>query len=258
MATGGERGNDSAIANQAGHFEDSPLRTMSYQPRRSLRTRTLILLGAIALVAAAGCARSDKSSQPAGNAPSQEAPKLSGITRTPRPSVAGVVLPDVSPTITGGQAAPFETKADLGGLLVVYFGYTSCPDVCPASMSDLKSAKRDLGALGENVSIAFVTVDPARDTPMVLNSYLSHFFTNYHALRTDDMAVLKGAETAFGASSAITPKPDGTYDVSHSAAAYGIDPGGRLIIEWPFGTRDEQIATDIRILLGKEPGGTGK
>lgn len=152
---------------------------------------------------------------------------------------------------------PFSTKADPGGLLVVYFGYTSCPDVCPTSMSDLKSAKRDLGALGDKVAIAMVTVDPARDTPEVLNSYLAHFFNSYHALRTEDMATLKSAETAFGASSAITAKPDGTYDVSHSAAAYGVDSRGNLIIEWPFGTKGEQMATDIRILLGEELGGTG-
>lgn len=231
---------------------------MSSRPRRSIPARTLILLGAIVLVAAVGCAKGDQSSQSTGTPPKLEAPKLSGITRTPQPSVAGVVLPDVSPTIAGGQAVPFETKAAPGSLLVVYFGYTSCPDVCPASMSDLKSAKRDLGALGERVSIAMVTVDPMRDTPEVLNSYLSHFFANYHALRTEDMAALKSAETAFGASSAITPKPDGTYDVSHSAAAYGVDSNGKLVIEWPFGTKGEQIATDIRILLGEEPVGTEK
>lgn len=231
---------------------------MSNCKNRSKRNRALILLGAVVLFAAAGCTKGGETSQPAGTAADQGNPKLSGITRTPQPSVAGVVLPDVSPTVAGGQAVPFETKAAPGGLLVVYFGYTSCPDVCPASMSDLKSAKRDLGALGEKISVAMVTVDPKRDTPEVLDSYLSHFFADYHALRTEDMTVLKGAETAFGASSEITPKPDGTYDVAHSAAAYGVDSNGKLVIEWPFGTRGEQIATDIRILLGEEPGGPGK
>lgn len=231
---------------------------MSIRHRRSLPSRILILLGAIAVITAAGCAKGEKSPQATGTAPEQKAPRLSGITRTPQPSVAGVVLPDVSPTISGKPAVPFETRAAPGSLLIVYFGYTSCPDVCPTSMSDLKSAKRDLGELGERVSVAMVTVDPIRDTPEILNSYLSHFFSNYHALRSEDMAALKRAETAFGASSEITAKPDGTYEVSHSAAAYGIDSNGKLVIEWPFGTRSDQIATDIRMLLGYEPSGTEK
>ncbi|RIK08326.1 MAG: hypothetical protein DCC49_08960 [Acidobacteria bacterium] len=225
---------------------------------RPIRIPALILIGLVVLISSAGCARSGKSSQLAGTPTGQEAPKLSGITRTPQPSVTGIVLPDVSPTVAGRPAVPFETKADPGALLVVYFGYTSCPDVCPTSMSDLKSAKRDLGELSGSVTVAMVTVDPQRDTPQVLDSYLSHFFSAYHALRTDDIATLKQAEAAFGASSAITQKADGTYDVSHSAAAYGVDSNGKIVIEWPFGTKGEQIATDIRILLGKQPGGTGK
>lgn len=217
--------------------------------------RSLLAALAVVLVLAAGCARNATSPQIADSAGGSTTPRLSGITRSPQPSVAEVVLPDVSPTAMGHPPAQFVTKAANGELLVVYFGYTSCPDVCPTSMSDLKSAKRELGSLGDRVRVAMVTVDPQRDTPEILNSYLSHFFTAFHSLRTDDNATLRSAETAFGASSAITPKPDGTYDVSHSASAYAVDSAGRIVIEWPFGTKSEQMATDIRILLG---GGSGE
>lgn len=200
----------------------------------------LILTTALLLV---GCKERNEAGTEA------EKPSLSGITRTPAPSVEHVILPDVSPTANGGEPRPFRTKAAQGELLIVYFGYTSCPDVCPTSMSDLKSAKRDLGPLGDQITVAMITVDPQRDTPDVLNSYLSHFFTRYHALRTEDTVTLKSAESAFGASSSITAREDGSYDVSHTGSAYAVDSNGKIVVEWPFGTNSNQIATDIRIMM---------
>ena len=95
--------------------------------------------------------------------------ELVGLTRDPAPQVDAVTLPDVS---NGGE--PFEFRAADGGLLVVYFGYTNCPDVCPTTMADLRTALGDIGDDADRVDVAMVTIDPDRDTP-VLTDYVQSF-----------------------------------------------------------------------------------
>ena len=82
-----------------------------------------------------------------------------------------------------------------------------------------------------------------------LSDYLGSFFTRFHALRTLDTTELHRAETPFAASSAITPKPDGTYTVSHTGATYVVDEAGTVIVEWPFGTAASVMSSDLLYLL---------
>lgn len=173
-------------------------------------------------------------------------PELAGFVRDPAPIVSGTHMPDVS-----REGEPFSFVAPQGSILVVAFGYTSCPDVCPTTMAHVRSAVQKLGSLGERVEVAFVSVDPARDTPEVLNTYMGHFFHRPHPLRTEDPARLRAVAAAFGADYTVTGSA-ATTQVEHTADLYAVDEQGRVLLTWPFGTKWQSIARDLKTLLQRE------
>lgn len=162
--------------------------------------------------------------------------------------VAGVALPEVH---AGRPDAPFHFRAAPGHVLFVYFGYTTCPDVCPTTLSDLRHALRDLGDGARRVDVAFVTVDIQRDDPRVLEPYLASFVRDAHPLRARTPQQLAAAERAFGASSTVTRNSAGVVEVSHSATSYLVDERGRIVDEWGFGTAPATMTADLRILLDR-------
>lgn len=170
--------------------------------------------------------------------------ELSGFVREPLPVVGDATLPDAS---AGG--APFTMKASEGELLVVYFGYTSCPDVCPTTLADVRTALGELGDDAEDVELAMATVDPTRDTDDVITGYVRSFVPTAHALRTDDDAALREVTEAFGAYYEVSIGEDGAVEVVHTGHLYGIDDRGRLRVTWPFGTEPAALADDFEILL---------
>lgn len=192
-------------------------------------TRVAALLAVVALVLA-GCGGNDA--------------QLAGSVRTPLPEMGGLTLPDAS---RGGT--PFEMRAADGGLLVVYFGYTSCPDVCPTTLADLRKAFGELGDDAARVDVAMATVDPNRDTDDVISNYVQSFIPGAHGLRTEDDAALSSVADAFGAVYSVTSAADGTVEVVHSGQVYVIDDQGRLRVTWPFGTPAADMAGDLELLL---------
>lgn len=172
---------------------------------------------------------------------------LLGVVRTPPLDVASVELP-----AAGG--APMEMTAPEGELLLVYFGYTSCPDVCPTTMADISAALVDLPPeRADKVRVAMVTVDPDRDTHEVLSSYLRHFFSHGVALRTTDPDELEAAASAFGVQWQIEEHAPGEpYDVAHTAITYVVDDRGTVVVEWPFGFDSEAMTSDLNLILERE------
>lgn len=203
------------------------------RPRRQL---TGVLLAAALAAGAAACG----GDEPAG---------LAGVVREPALAVAGIELP-------GPDGEPVAMRADDGELLVVYFGYTSCPDVCPTTMNDISIAVHELpDDLAERVSVAFVTVDPDRDSVEVLEGYLGHFFEEGGlAVRATDPDQLADAAAAFGVQFEVADHQAGdtAYDVAHTAVTYVVDDTGTVVVEWPFGFEDESMTADIRTLLNEE------
>lgn len=172
---------------------------------------------------------------------------IRGIVRDPAPTVDAVTLPDVT---EAGEDFVFRAEAD--ELLVVYFGYTSCPDVCPTTLADLRQALADLDdADAERVDVAMATIDPAHDTEDVLTAYVRSFVPDAHALVTDDDARLRRAADAFGASYGVETNDDGEPEVFHTGFLYAVDDEGRLAVTWPFGVPAEDFAHDIEILLSE-------
>ncbi len=185
---------------------------------------------------------------------------LHGVVREAPLEVGTLALTDVTlperragGIVEDGQLVMRAAEADR--LLVVSFGFLNCPDVCPTTLADLRSALAQLDAdEAERVDLAFVTVDPDRDGPDELAAYLRHFAPLHHAVRpTGDE--LSPALAAFLASASVEVAEDGTVEVAHSAVLYGVDSAGRVVVEWPFGTSASALADDLRVLLARA--GTG-
>lgn len=159
-------------------------------------------------------------------------------------SVASVSVTEV----VDGDTQPFSFRADEGEILVVIFGYTNCPDICPATLSNLKNARTKLGDEASRVDIAMVTVDPGRDTADILPRYLSSFTDRFHAIIPSTETELRTAEEVFQASSSVT-EVDGRIEVSHTGTAYAVNDQGNVVVEWPFGIDVPSLVADLELLL---------
>lgn len=170
--------------------------------------------------------------------------ELAGYVREPGPAVDQVALPDLS---RGG--ADFHLRAEPDELLVVYFGFTNCPDVCPTTLADLRAALRRMDdADAARVSLAVVTVDPDRDIPL-LTDYAQTFVEDAHALATTDPALLRAAAEPFGVSYSVVEADDGTIEVAHTAQMFVVDDQRQLVLTWQFGIAADDLASDLGILL---------
>jgi len=176
----------------------------------------------------------------------EEPGALAGIVREPYPDVSAVALPDAT---LGGES--FTTTAREGGLLMVYFGYASCPDICPTTLADLRRAMQQIGEDAGRIDVVMVTVDPFRDTPEILASYIQAFFPHGHALVTDDQALLDQAAQAFGAAYEVRQTADGEIEVAHTALLSVVDSSGRILVQWPFGMSVEDMQSDIEFLFDR-------
>lgn len=151
--------------------------------------------------------------------------------------------------LTDHNGQPRSLKDFAGKVVVVFFGYTQCPDVCPTSMTELAEVKRLLGKDGDKLQGLFVTVDPARDTPEVLKSYMANFDPTFLALYTtpDKLAVLaKDYKVYYKKAEGKTPT---SYTMDHSAGSYVYDTSGKLRLYTRYGSGAQALATDIKLLL---------
>ena len=144
-----------------------------------------------------------------------------------------------------------RTLADFKGRAVVlFFGYTHCPDVCPTTLAELSQALQQLGDEGKRVQVLMVTVDPARDTPELLGQYVSAFNASYIGLRPADDAQLVKVAKDFRVYYAKAPgKTPGDYTMDHTAASYVFDPQGKLRLFARDGQGVQTWVHDLKLLL---------
>ena len=136
-----------------------------------------------------------------------------------------------------------------GKVVVVFFGYTQCPDVCPTTMQEMAEVKKMLGPDGDRLQSIFVTVDPERDTPDMLKAYMGNFDPSFLALRgtpEQTAAVAKDFKIYFKKVDGKTPT---SYTMDHSAGSYIYDTQGRLRVYYRYGSGVEALAADVRSLL---------
>jgi protein SCO1 len=148
------------------------------------------------------------------------------------------------------QNGKVRTLADFRGKAVVmFFGYTQCPDVCPTTLSDLAAALQKLGAEADRVQVLFVTIDPDRDTPALLSQYVPAFNPTFLGLYGDAAATAATAhefKVLYQKQAGPTPE---SYSMDHSAGTFIFDPQGRLRLYVSHGQGPDLYAHDIHELL---------
>jgi protein SCO1 len=164
------------------------------------------------------------------------------------------VLPVVN---TGGNFAlidhngkPFELSSLRGKAVLIFFGYSSCPDACPTTLSKISSVYRRLGSDAAKVKTLYISVDPERDTPEVLKADLSNFHIDALGL-TGTKPEIDKVVSLYGAKYEIVPTPDSAakYTVSHTTTLYALDAAGRTRILFDYDAKADEIVKGIREIL---------
>jgi protein SCO1/2 len=144
-----------------------------------------------------------------------------------------------------------RTLADFKGKAVVmFFGYTQCPDVCPTTLTEMQQVMTLLGPKSDKVQVLFVTVDPDRDTAAILKQYVPSFDSRFLGLRPADEAALEKVTKDFKIYYKKVPGSNpGSYTMDHSAGSYAFDPEGRLRLYIKHAQGPETLAHDLKELL---------
>jgi protein SCO1/2 len=151
--------------------------------------------------------------------------------------------------LTDAEGKPRSLADFRGKVVVVSFGYTHCPDVCPTTLSDLASAVNKLGADASRVQVLFVTVDPKRDTPELLRQYVPAFNPGFIGLWGSREATEKVTRDFHVYAQERPGKTPESYTVDHSSQTFVFDREGRIRLVLAYGSTPEAIASDLRILL---------
>ncbi len=154
---------------------------------------------------------------------------------------------DFALTDHNGQA---RTLADFKGKVVVlFFGYTQCPDVCPTTMAELAEVKKQLGKDGDKLQALFVSVDPERDTPTLLKAYMANFDPSFLALRPTPEQLPELAKSFKMYYKKVDGKTPTSYTMDHSAGSYVYDPQGRVRLFTRYGSGAPALVSDLQQLL---------
>lgn len=151
--------------------------------------------------------------------------------------------------LTDHNGQPRTLKDFAGKVVVIFFGFTQCPDVCPTSMAELAEIKKLLGKNGDKLQGLFITVDPERDTPTVLKAYMANFDPSFLALYTTPdklIALTKDYKVYFKKVDGKTPT---SYTMDHSAGSFVYDTRGQLRLYTRYGSGAKALAADIALLL---------
>lgn len=163
---------------------------------------------------------------------------------------------DISPpnpapalALTDQHGQPFDLADQRGKAVLLFFGYTNCPDICPTTLSDFLAIKDALGDRADNVAFVLVTVDPARDTPERLTQYLNFFDPGFIGLTGNDEQIAQ-AKQGYGVYSQIQESTSSLgYLVDHTSALFVIDPDGNYRLVYPYGTDPAIVTEDVSHLL---------
>lgn len=157
-----------------------------------------------------------------------------------------------SPSAIGGpfnlidqNGKPINDQDIKGKPYLVFFGYTHCPDVCPATLFEVSELLRALGKDGDRAGALFITVDPERDTAAVLKDYLSSFDPRLRAA-TGDQKAIEAVEKVYRVYAKKVPSDNADYTMDHTALVYLMDKQGRFVAPFSLKRRPEEAAADLR------------
>ena len=173
---------------------------------------------------------------------SAEKPQFRSIDLTGADYARGFALAD--------QNGKPRTLQDFAGkVVVVFFGFTQCPDVCPTSMAELAEVKKLLGPDGDKLQAIFITVDPERDTPGVLKAYMGNFDPTFIALRPTMAELPDFAKSYKVFYKKVEGRTASSYSMDHSAGSYVYDAKGQIRLYNRYGSGAEVLASDIKLLM---------
>lgn len=151
------------------------------------------------------------------------------------------------PSTTGED---FTLSSQRGKLVMMYFGYMTCPDVCPTTMADMMRAYRDVGEPSDKITVIFVTIDPERDTLDYMSKYVSAFHADFIGVRPPDQAAVQTLLDSYGVKAERREVDSAVgYLIDHSASVLILSPDGRLVDQLPFGVQYTEIVNDLDILM---------
>jgi protein SCO1/2 len=163
-------------------------------------------------------------------------------------NVTGLVSP-LEFKLTDQDGHPVTAADYRHDIVLLYFGYTDCPDECPTTLTTLANALHTLGPQSSHVRVLFVTVDPRRDTTEVLKRYVSNFGPQFVGLRGDEAELNDLSKRYRIAYHYEKPDKDGNYEVDHSSAVFVFDGDGRARLLAQSDNTSQQVASDLRRLL---------
>ena len=228
------------------------------------------ILGAFALTALAACkpeaktpeqnpapasAASSTASAPAATPASSSETTSLNAAAAPKPQGPGTDMrkEDIGGdfTLTDGDGKPFSLSSLKGKVVILSFGYTHCPDVCPTELLTYSDTLKQLGDQAKDVKVVFVSIDPERDTPEVIGKYAKQFNPDFIGLTaTGDQSLPVIKQQYRVVSAKVNQGADSnTYLVDHTAGAYLVDKNGDVAVFEPYGSEPAAIAADIKTLL---------
>lgn len=201
----------------------------------------------LAALTACGSSESSSSSEPSSTTASE-------VVATPSQGLHGTDMRHENIggdfEMTDGDGKPWKLSDLQGKVVVLSFGYTHCPDVCPTELMTYNDAVKQLGDAGKDVAVVFASVDPERDTPELIGKYVRQFNPDFIGLTVTGEQNLPLIKQQYQIVSAKTgEQSEKVYLVDHTAGAYLIDKSGNIAIFEPYGNTATQIAQDLKTLL---------
>ncbi|MBN1453305.1 MAG: SCO family protein [Anaerolineales bacterium] len=171
-------------------------------------------------------------------------------TDTFRGTLYDPALPAPEIALSRDNGSNFRLSEQRGDVVLLFFGYTSCPDVCPTTLSELRKVNMELGSNAGRVKVVFVTVDPERDTPEQIQKYVSIFNPAFVGL-SGSLEELEPVWKNYGVYREVEQVPSSAagYLVNHTARVYLIDRDGNLRLSYSYGTPTDDILHDLKILF---------
>lgn len=176
---------------------------------------------------------------------------LGGCVETRPFNGVELIPPEPAPALQlpTAQGDTFDMQEQADHVVLVFFGFTHCPDVCPTTLSDWSRARAALGSDAEKVRWVFVSVDPERDTPEVADEYAKRFDPSFVGLSADTESIAR-IQKAFNITAWREPAiDDSPYSIAHSSQTFLVDRKGQLRLLYPFGFTSQELTEDLQRLV---------
>jgi len=178
-----------------------------------------------------------------------EPPRLSPPVDLFKAGTLSPAMPAPEIGLSGSDGKPLSVARFHGKVVLLAFGFSNCGEVCPITLATLAAARKKLGAEAADVQVAYVTVDPERDTAAQMKKFLGSFDPTFVG-GVGTRPQLEAAYKNYGISISKVVNPDGSYTIGHSSSIYMIDRDGRLRAVMPYGHPADDFVHDLKILLG--------